>query len=72
MESLLKANAIRKCVSGELPWCISPNKTVNKKGGTYHLIIDLCEVNKCFDIPRFSEEGIKVVVQIIQPKDLLL
>ena len=74
VDSLLKAHAIRKCLPGELPWCVSPIKTVNKKGGTYRLIIDLHvrEVNKCTDIPKFSQEGIEFVAQIIQPNDLLL
>ena len=72
IKELLQKGAVRKCKAGEVPWCVSPIKTVPKKHRKLRLIIDLREINKCIDVPKFSQENIEVVANLIEPQDHII
>ena len=72
VEDLLKNKIIRKCDPGEIPYCVSPIRAVSKKGGKYRLITNLQQLNLCVDVPKFSQEGIEIVAEQLEPNDLLL
>jgi hypothetical protein len=54
------------------PHVVSPIHAIPKQNGKLRLITDLRYVNKFCDIPKFSNEDIRVVVDFIQPHDCLV
>jgi hypothetical protein len=72
IHELLKSGAIKRCEKGEVPWCVSPIKTVKGRKGKRRLITDLRGVNTYIEVPKFSQEGIEVVADLIDPGDLML
>lgn len=72
ISDLKRSGAIRQCPPGDIPYCVSPIKTVAKKGNKLRLIHDLREVNKCISVSKFSNEGIDVVKSLLQNNDYML
>ena len=72
IKDLKRCGAIRQCRPGEIPYCVSPIKTVPKKGNQLRLIHDLREVNKYIVVPKFSNEGIDVVKNLIKCNDYMI
>lgn len=54
------------------PHCVSPIHCVPKKNGTFRLITDLRQVNGYCTPPKFANEGIKEVLELIKPNDHLV
>ena len=54
------------------PFCVSPISCVPKKGGKLRLITDLRVLNGHCSAPKFSNEGIDNVANIIQPNDCMV
>ena len=52
------------------PKCISPIGVVPKKKGTFRIITDLRRLNESFQPPKFSNEGIEDVIQMVKADDL--
>lgn len=70
LEGLCQSGAIREVY--EPPFCISPINCVPKKGGKHRLIVDLREINRFCDTPKFRNEDINTVIDLVQPHDLLI
>ena len=71
IDSLLESGALRRCVPGEIPWCVSPINCAPKKNGKLRLIVDLRRVNEHIVSQSFQYEGIDVVTQLVRPHDKL-
>ena len=54
------------------PYFVSPLNIAPKSDGTYRLILDLRELNKCCKPKTFIYEDINTVVNLIQPGDNLV
>ena len=54
------------------PTCVSPIHCVPKKSGDFRLIVDLRFLNEQCDVPKFSNENIKSVCDIIETDDDLI
>ena len=71
INDLLQLSAIEIC--DHPPVCISPIKCVPKKGQDKHrLIIDLRQVNKSLNTPKFKYEDINTVIEQIEYNDQLI
>jgi hypothetical protein len=66
---LLNIGAIEKCE--KVPKCVSPINVVPKRHNKYRLIIDLRHLNKHCEAPRFVNEDIRTVKQLIKKNDYL-
>ena len=66
---LLESNTIKKV--REKPKCILALQCVPKKNKKLRLVLDSRPVNIHIDTPKFSQEGIKTVAELIQPGDVL-
>ena len=66
---LLKAGFIEHCTT--TPHCVSPLKCVPKKNGKIRLCINLFELNRHSDPPKFQYESIEAVAQSIVHNDTL-
>ena len=55
-----------------VPDFVSPLHCVAKKGGTYRLILDLRHLNSCIQAPRFRNDDIRVVADLVQNDDVLI
>lgn len=69
LQRLLKVNAIEVCTFK--PQCISPINVVPKRNNGHRLVIDLRLLNKFCDSPRFTNEDIRTVKQLIHKDDHL-
>jgi hypothetical protein len=56
----------------QTPHCVSPIHCIPKKYGSFRLITDLRWVNSHCAPPKFSNEGIKEVLHLVQPDDRLI
>ena len=54
------------------PHCVSPIKTVPKKGGKYRLITDLRSINDCIEAPAFQCEGVNTAADLISSGDYMV
>ena len=75
IKSLLKNKCIIKC--DHVPHCVSglsvvPKKSYNEGSDKFRLILDLREVNKYCEVPKFNYSDINSVIEIIEPKDQLV
>lgn len=70
IKELLRCGHIKRCAT--CPYGISPIRCVPKKNGKFRLITDLRHLNNYVSPPSFSNEGIKEVLDIIQPGDHLI
>jgi hypothetical protein len=68
---LLLSGAIRKCLPGEVPLCVSPIGCVPKKKDKFRLIVDLRHINEYVVAQSFQNENIDTVTQLIKPHDRL-
>lgn len=67
LERLRQLCAIEECI--RKPRCISPINIVPKKDNKYRLVINLRLLNSHCDAPKFSNEDIRVVKQLIRVQD---
>ncbi len=72
IQELLSAGAIRKCPPGRKPRCINAIATAPKKNGKLRFILDTRSANAHINTPKFSQEGINVVCDLIQTGDQLV
>ena len=70
IEKLLNSDLIEKTFVQ--PHCVSPIHCIPKKSGSFRLITDLRRVNNCCSPPKFAQEGITEVLELIQPNDHLV
>jgi len=61
--------AIERVPGNVKPHCVSPIKCVPKKSGKLRLITDLRGLNAYVDAPKFSNEGINTVSELVQKGD---
>ena len=47
-------------------------KAVPKKGGSYRLICNLMRLNESIISPKFKNEGIDTVIELIRPQDCMV
>lgn len=71
IKNLLSANAIKQCLPGEIPYCVSPINCAPKKNSKLRLVVDLRCVNECIVSKSFRNEGIDSVTQLIEANDTL-
>ena len=69
LQSLLLLGHIEICESR--PFCVSPINCVPKKRGDFRLITDLRYINRCCVPPKFKNEDINTVIDIVKPKDYM-
>ena len=67
IDKLLASGVIERV--DEIPRCVSPLKVVSKKNGNFRLICDLRYINDFCDVPRFSNEDVSVLPQIMGSND---
>jgi hypothetical protein len=70
LQDLLQSGAIKEVYTP--PTCVSPISCVPKKGGKFRLIVDLRLINQLCETPKFRNEDIGTVIDIVQPHDLLI
>ena len=71
IKDLVACGALRSVINP--PSVVSPLKTVPKKGEKkYRLITDLRFLNQFCKVPKFSNEDIRTVFDIIEPGDLMI
>jgi hypothetical protein len=71
LQDLVSCGALRPISS--IPTVVSALKTVPKKGEIkYRLITDLRFVNQFCHVPKFSNEDIRTVLDIIEPSDRMI
>ena len=59
-------------VTDQKPKCILPLRTLPEKNNKFHLVLDCHHTNSFVDTPKFSEEGIGSVAELIQDGDQLI
>ena len=70
VQNLLHNNVIEKC---EYPYFVSPINAVPKKGkNKWRLIVDLRQLNQYIDPPKFTNEGVKEVQDLIESNDNII
>ncbi len=72
IQELLSSGAIRKLPPGQKPRCINAISTAPKKNGKLRFILDTRAANAHIVTPKFSQEGINVVCDLIQEDDELI
>ena len=70
LQALLLLGHIELCE--EKPYCVSPIKCIPKKKGDFRLITDLRYVNAKCTPPKFKNEDINTVINLIKPKDFIV
>ncbi len=70
IEDLLHKDVIEQVY--EVPLCTSPINVVPKKNGKYRLITDLRELNAFCKPPKFTNQGLNEVLELIRPNDYLV
>ena len=70
LADLLQSDVIEEVYSQ--PYCVSPIHAVLKKNGKFRLITDLRKLNESCSPPKFANEGIKEVLQLVKPNDCLV
>ena len=70
INNLLLIGAISEV--SEKPHCVSPINCVPKKNGKLRLIVDLRVVNESCNVPKFANENIETVCNLIKPEDSLV
>ena len=54
------------------PKCILAMRAIPKKSGAHRLVVDCRPINVNMVVPKFHQEGIKVVSELIQTDDILM
>lgn len=67
IQKLLLLGYIKKAVNK--PVCVHPLKCVPKKNNKLRLVTNCRKLNELIDTPRFSQEGIQAVSDLIKPND---
>ena len=70
INSLLNCGAIEKC--DFIPNFVSPIGCVPKKGGKLRMIVDLRQLNKYCEIPKFSQEDIRCALSLVSSDDYMI
>ena len=70
IKSLLNCGAIEKC--DFIPNFVSPIGCVPKKGGKLRMIVDLRQLNKYCEIPKFSQEDIRCALSLVSSDDYMI
>lgn len=70
IKELQRCGAIKQVYTK--PWCISPLGCVPKKVDGLRLIHDLRLLNRYIEPPKFVNEGIDTVIDLVQPRDEII
>ena len=71
IKRLLELGYVCECFNWK-PKCVLPLQVVPKKNGKNRLVLDGHYVNSYMDTPKFKQEGIEAVSQLIQEDDDLI